>query len=82
MIRFITYVVFFGVAIGVCLYYLYQAEQMRKINQRTPASRPFCKNCPDHEACLLGAPCDLVKKVNGDWERYHRPAPYDIMEDK
>lgn len=24
----------------------------------------FCDDCPDHEACSLGLPCELVKEVN------------------
>lgn len=27
-------------------------------------STPFCEDCPDHEACSQGAPCDLVKQVH------------------
>lgn len=23
-------------------------------------SAPFCPDCPDHEACSQGAPCDVV----------------------
>ena len=28
------------------------------------AGEPFCRDCPDHEGCMSGYPCDLVKKVN------------------
>jgi hypothetical protein len=24
----------------------------------------FCKDCPDHEACATGYPCEVVKRVN------------------
>lgn len=24
----------------------------------------FCADCPDHEGCMTGYPCDLVKHVN------------------
>lgn len=24
----------------------------------------FCAACPDHEACVTGAPCSVVRKVN------------------
>lgn len=26
-------------------------------------SSPWCRDCPDHEACSQGAPCELVKRV-------------------
>lgn len=27
-------------------------------------SEPFCEDCPDHEACATGWPCDKVKSVD------------------
>ena len=24
----------------------------------------LCSDCPDHEACMTGYPCELVKRVN------------------
>lgn len=24
----------------------------------------FCSDCPDHEACSMGYPCSLVKRIN------------------
>lgn len=26
-------------------------------------NKPFCSDCPDHEACMQGYPCDMVKAV-------------------
>ena len=25
---------------------------------------PLCDNCPDHEACMTGYPCSIVKRVH------------------
>lgn len=33
-------------------------------DERRPGEA-FCFNCPDHEGCMQGIPCSLVKKVNG-----------------
>lgn len=32
-------------------------------DQRAPGES-FCAECPDHEGCMSGYPCWLVKKVN------------------
>lgn len=23
---------------------------------------PYCTNCPDHEACFMGVPCEVTRK--------------------
>lgn len=35
------------------------------------SGEPFCKDCPDHEACSQGAPCAYVKQTAADirWSR-------------
>jgi hypothetical protein len=36
--------------------------------KRGPSTRisgPFCDDCPDHEACMTGYPCDFVKAACG-----------------
>lgn len=33
-------------------------------------STPFCADCPDHEACGQGAPCEVVK----DWAAFTQAA--------
>lgn len=38
----------------------------------------FCSDCPDHEACCTGYPCDMVRRVHGfekpkDW--FDAPVP-------
>ena len=32
-------------------------------DEREPGEA-FCSTCPDHEACMTGYPCDLVKRIN------------------
>jgi hypothetical protein len=29
---------------------------------------PYCKDCPDHEACMTGFPCSMVKDVAEKWK--------------
>lgn len=31
-------------------------------DEREPG-QDFCSDCPDHEACMQGYPCDMVKAV-------------------
>lgn len=26
----------------------------------------FCADCPDHEGCMQGYPCSLVKRINNE----------------
>lgn len=28
-----------------------------------PSNVPLCRDCPDHEACMQGYPCDMVRAV-------------------
>jgi len=31
-------------------------------DEREPGEA-FCRTCPDNEACYMGYPCDLVKRI-------------------
>jgi hypothetical protein len=37
-------------------------ESIRETTYKEPA-KGFCLNCPDHEACMQGAPCETVRSV-------------------
>lgn len=33
------------------------------MDERKPGES-FCSTCPDHEGCMQGYPCSMVKRVN------------------
>lgn len=47
-------------------FYLGVERGRQQIGETMDERRPgeaFCASCPDHEACMSGYPCSLVKRV-------------------
>jgi hypothetical protein len=36
----------------------------RSSSEEPAMSQPFCGDCPDHEGCMTGYPCEVVKRVD------------------
>lgn len=37
---------------------------MAEVYDMRKPGESFCKDCPDHEGCMSGIPCSLVRRVN------------------